>query len=159
MEQTELEEILKNHKKWLNGEGGERADFRFANLVGADFSGADLREADLFNANLVGADFRGADLRGTDFRGADLCRANFRGADLRRSTLEHYYITGGTRNDSALYIPQQNTIYAGCQILNVYQFFIRCKNKKSLEHKLYIEQLLIILKYRRIKNENITKQS
>jgi len=52
MEQSELNKILENHKKWLNNKGGERADLREA----------DLREADLQKANLRGANLRGADL-------------------------------------------------------------------------------------------------
>ena len=59
----ELNEILKKHKMWLNGEvGGERADLR----------GADLRSIHLRFADLRFADLRGADLRGTDLRGTDL---------------------------------------------------------------------------------------
>ena len=54
-----LQEILDNHVKWINGEaGGQRAD-----LIGADLRGADLREADLREADLREADLRGADLR------------------------------------------------------------------------------------------------
>ena len=60
MNQAELDEILKLHKKWLNNEpSGKRAI-----LHRADLREADLREADL----------RGADLRGADLRGADLFR-------------------------------------------------------------------------------------
>ena len=60
METNELKEILRKHKLWLNGEeGGERADLRGANLIGADLSRADLR-----GANLIGADLSRADLRG-----------------------------------------------------------------------------------------------
>lgn len=40
-----LKKILANHKKWLNGDAGIRADL----------SRADLREADLRGANLIGA--------------------------------------------------------------------------------------------------------
>ena len=42
MKREELETILKNHKLWLNHEGGERA-----NLRNADLQYADLRNADL----------------------------------------------------------------------------------------------------------------
>ena len=64
----ELEMILDNHRKWLEGKvGGVRADLRGANLCEAD-----LCEADLCGANLCGA---------------DLCRANLCGADLREADL------------------------------------------------------------------------
>jgi len=49
----QLDDILKNHKAWVESEGkeGERIDFRKADLRKADF-----READLRGANLKGAD-------------------------------------------------------------------------------------------------------
>ena len=57
MKREELETILKNHKLWLNHEGGERA-----NLRNADLRNADLRNADLQYANLRNADLQYADL-------------------------------------------------------------------------------------------------
>lgn len=47
MEQKQLEEILENHHKWLEGEGGERANLRWANLRWADLQGANLQMANL----------------------------------------------------------------------------------------------------------------
>jgi len=44
---------LDKHKKWLDGEGGERADLREANLRGADLYKADLRGANLRGARLL----------------------------------------------------------------------------------------------------------
>ena len=56
MTQKELQEILDKHKKWLNDEdGGERANLRGANLIGADLSDANLRCANLRGASLIGA--------------------------------------------------------------------------------------------------------
>ena len=52
MDAEKLKEILENHKKWLNGDGGERANLCWANLREADLYGADLRGADLRGANL-----------------------------------------------------------------------------------------------------------
>ena len=53
MEQKKLNEILKKHQKWLDGDpDGERANLRWADLQGADLQGADLRWADLQEANL-----------------------------------------------------------------------------------------------------------
>ena len=51
MDINDLKIILNNHEKWLNVEGGEKANLRGANLIGAD-----LREADLRGANLREAD-------------------------------------------------------------------------------------------------------
>ena len=43
MDEKELDDILANHKKWLNGEGGgKRADLHYADLSGADLSCAHL---------------------------------------------------------------------------------------------------------------------
>ena len=61
-----LKEILDDHEKWLRGEGGKRANLRYADLRYADLRGADLLGADLRDANLRGANLRGADLRGAD---------------------------------------------------------------------------------------------
>ena len=67
MEQNKLNKILNEHKLWLNGMDGKRAD-----LYGANLRGADLREVDLREADLYGADLRGANLRGANLRGADV---------------------------------------------------------------------------------------
>ena len=58
MTQEEFNAILENHKKWLEGNGGERA-----NLKGADLRDADLRDANLRGAYLYGANLCDADLR------------------------------------------------------------------------------------------------
>ena len=98
--ETELQEILKLHTKWLNNEkGGVRANLRGADFMGADFMGADLRHADFEGADLEGADlrhadFEGADLRHADFEGADLEGADFMVADLKHVDFEgakNYY--------------------------------------------------------------------
>ena len=93
MTSERLNEILKNHKKWLNNDnGGEcanltRADLGYANLTRANLRGADLRSANLRNANLGYANLRGADLRGANLRSANLRNANLRCADLRGANL------------------------------------------------------------------------
>ena len=88
-----LNEILKEHRQWLEGDGGgERANLRDADLRDANLLRADLRDADLRDANLRGADLRGADLWDAnllraDLRDANLLRADLRGADLRDANL------------------------------------------------------------------------
>jgi len=57
MKVTELKQILDDHKKWLNSEGGKRTNLGCANLRDAN-----LRDADLRDANLEGADLRDANL-------------------------------------------------------------------------------------------------
>ena len=75
MEKEKLDKILENHKLWLNGEGGE-----CANLRGADLRYANLYNIDLRCANLNSADLRCANLRGTNLRGTNLSGANLSGA-------------------------------------------------------------------------------
>jgi len=87
MEQETLSKILADHKKWLQSDGGERANLRNAGLRNADLRRADLRGANLRNADLRSADLRGADLRNADLRNADLRGADLRNADLRRADL------------------------------------------------------------------------
>ena len=83
MDNTNLQEIIESHGKWLRGEeGGRRADLCKADLCKANLSGADLS-----NADLSGADLSNADLRRADLRGADLSRANLYGAYLRNAYL------------------------------------------------------------------------
>ena len=101
MEQKELNKILREHKDWLDGNGGKQADLSSADLRGADLHFDDLRKADLHNADLRGADLhfddlRGADLHGADLRGADLHGADLRGADLRGANLTYSSINQAT---------------------------------------------------------------
>jgi len=94
MKQSELDEVIKLHRLWLNGyPEGSRANLRGADLYGANLHGANLRKAnlsgaDLRRANLRRADLREADLRGADLYVADLRRANLHGANLRKANLE-----------------------------------------------------------------------
>ena len=103
-----LEEVLENHRKWLNGD----RDGKRANLSGANLRGASLFKVDLSGANLYGADLGGADLRGAilyvaDLRraylhgvrlyGADLCGADLRGAYLGEVDLDGAKIDEATK--------------------------------------------------------------
>ena len=91
MTREELDNVLENHKHWLNEDcdGWENmkanlrdANLRDANLRDANLCGADLRDANLCGANLCGADLYGANLRDANLCGADLYGANLRGANL-----------------------------------------------------------------------------
>ena len=78
MTKERLNEVLKEHEKWLRTRFGLNPEGSRANLRDADLHGADLRDADLCDAYL-----RGADLRGADLCDAYLRDAYLRGADLR----------------------------------------------------------------------------
>ena len=83
MEQEKLNEIVANHGRWLQDEGGKCADLAGADLRGADLAGVNLRGAALEGTNLQGANLRGAILRYADLSVANLC-----GADLEETVLE-----------------------------------------------------------------------
>ena len=87
MEQKELNKILKQHKRWLQGEDGECANLRFTDLYRADLTWADLRRSNLRGANLAGANLCRADLRRSNLRGANLAGANLCRADLTEANL------------------------------------------------------------------------
>ena len=58
MQPDELKTVLENHRKWLWGEGGKRANLRDADLIGADLSGADLSGARLWSTIGNGREIR-----------------------------------------------------------------------------------------------------
>ena len=100
MTKEELNEILKKHKLWLEGEsGGERFSHFRENLSGFDFSGVDLRSDDLRGADLTGSNFSCANLKDAYLTGARLANvclinADLRGASLRGANLENSGLTG-----------------------------------------------------------------
>ena len=103
MNRDELNQILKDHKTWLDGSDGWSDEDR-ADLQEADLSGADLQEAELFGANLFAANLQGANLQGAKLCDADLCwadlrGANLKGADLRGANLRDA-ITHGIKTDA-----------------------------------------------------------
>jgi hypothetical protein len=85
----EMKMILENHKAWLEGCGGSRA-----NLSGANLSRANLSRANLSGADLSGADLSGADLSGAYLSRANLSRANLSRANLSRANLSGAYLYG-----------------------------------------------------------------
>jgi hypothetical protein len=88
MTQEEIAAVLADHKLWVEGKGGQRADLRGAYLQRADLQGADLQRAYLQGADLWGADLQGADLRGAYLQRADLWGACLQGADLWGADLQ-----------------------------------------------------------------------
>ncbi len=102
MNKEKLQKILENHKLWLAGGAGKRADLSGADLSGADLSGADLSNANLSNANLSGADLRYADLVGTYLRHADLSGADLIGADLSDAVLRDANLSGADLRNANL---------------------------------------------------------
>ena len=98
MEHNKLKEILKLHKKWLDGDvNGIRAkicgeDLRniklqYVDLRYAILESVDLRGADLSYALLERANFQDANLQCVNFYGANLQCACFQNADLHNAWL------------------------------------------------------------------------
>ena len=108
MKQSDLNEILTKHKRWLSGkEGGELAHLRGADLRGANLRYANLRNAYMRNADLRDADLRGVDMRNAYMRNADLRNAHLRyadlqGADLRSANLQSADLRGADLLDANL---------------------------------------------------------
>ena len=103
MTKEDLNKILEKHKLWLNcEEGGQRADFRSADLEGIDLRKADLSCADLSGANLSNANFYCVDLRCADLTNANLRYANLRYADLRDANLSCADLRGADIDFSCL---------------------------------------------------------
>ena len=144
----ELQLILANHLKWIDGEaGGARADLSGADLRGADLSGADLR-----GAYLSGADLRGAKLRGAKLRVADL-----RGALL--SSTDIYAIQNiGTRHDTTFYHVSTDLILCGCFSGTLEEFEAKVKATHSAGSLALAQYIAAIVFFRTIKeakqNEN-----
>jgi len=72
METSKLNEILDQHKLWLDGKGGKRADLGGANLTGANLTGAYLGFANLNTTDLTGVDLTGANLTDANLTNAIL---------------------------------------------------------------------------------------
>ena len=99
MNKRELSKIIREHKKWVMGEGGSGADLSGAYLSGAYLRGADLRGANLSSAylsgaNLSGADLSSANLSSADLSGADLSGAYLSSADLSSANLSSANLSG-----------------------------------------------------------------
>lgn len=129
--QEELSEILEKHEKWLNGEGGEKADLRETDLRKADLHHADLEYANLYCADLRGSDFRDANLQCANLNSSDLRCANLYCADLRGSDLRDAKLYGtdlryvyrpwlviaehiGSRRSETLYFADYDNVQCGC---------------------------------------------
>jgi uncharacterized protein YjbI with pentapeptide repeats len=114
IDQSELKEMLEQHKIWLKNKRGERLTLREADLRGANLSEADLRGANLRGADLRGANLRGADLSWADLSEADLRGANLRGADLSWADLSEADLIYMQLNQYQVFV-QRNKTRIGCE--------------------------------------------
>jgi len=141
MTENEIKEILENHQKWLNNDGGKKADLSGANLRGANLRGANLRGANLRGADLRGANLSGADLSGADLSGADLSGANLRGANLNGADLRGANLNGANLNGANLrgaYLNYTNLKDAYLNYTNLRYCIGNGKEIKSLQIGTYL---------------------
>lgn len=137
----EMKDVLEKHKKWLNDEGGEKADLsntylqnvnlRYVDLRYANLSGADLSHVYLQKANLQFAILTGADLTGADLTSADLIHTDLQFANLQNSFLQEAILYGaklqnvqrpwlvyagniGSRRYETLYFADYDSVRCGC---------------------------------------------
>ena len=88
--ESDLNEIIKKHEKWLNSEGteGEKADLSKADIRNANIkSYSNLEGAKVYEINLSGSNLIGVNLSKTDLTRADLSNANLTNADLSTANL------------------------------------------------------------------------
>jgi len=78
----ELTKTLEQHKLWLTGDGGKKANLSYSDLSDSDLSDSDLSDSDLSDSDLRGSNLRGSNLRGSDLRGSDLRDSNLSYSDL-----------------------------------------------------------------------------
>lgn len=88
MNKKQIQKIVKEHEKWIRGEGGEKANLAGANLMKANLAGINLEGADLKGAKLVGAKLMDANLKEANLVEANLVEANLEGASLMYANLE-----------------------------------------------------------------------
>jgi hypothetical protein len=142
MEQSELNLILEQHKFWIDGRGGKRANLEGANLRGANLYGANLYRANLQGANLEGAHLRDAyfyhaNLTGVDLTGANLTYTDMEEAILYGANLTHANLTGANLRDAILNcsigLPDVSWIIPGCLVnlsnIRIFGFYLYKEDK------------------------------
>lgn len=90
--QDQLNEILRDHERWLDRRGGKRAVFEYCDLSGLNFDGR----------NLTGAFFLCSDLSDSSFVRTALIHAGFYKCDLERSSFYEANLEQATLRSCAL---------------------------------------------------------
>ena len=142
MEASKLNQILEQHKFWIDGRGGKRANLEGANLKDANLRRADLRDANLRDANLEGAHLRDAffyraNLTGVDLTGANLTYTDMEEAILYGANLTHANLTGANLRDAILNcsigLPDVSWIIPGCLVnlsnIRIFGFYLYKEGK------------------------------
>ena len=84
----ELQEILEQHKLWLETRFDDEVKGKRADLSATNLYNANLENANLYNANLRYANLRYANLENANLENANLRYANLRYANLENANLD-----------------------------------------------------------------------
>ena len=133
--EMDLQKVLTEHKKWLDGNGGKCMDLHDTYLHGAD-----LRNEDLRYANLSGTDLRNTDLRGANLYNADLHSADLRGASLYNINLSYTnlsyvnlsYVNLYLTNLSYANLSYANLSYANLSYADLHSADLYCANLENI---------------------------
>ena len=133
MEKEQLQKILANHKNWLFGKEGEKADLSNADLSNADLSYANLNyanliDADLSNASLIGANLSYANLSYANLSYASLIYADLSKANLNYANLSNASLIGANLND-ALSNNNTSMYHLQCPEEGSYIAWKKCRNE------------------------------
>ena len=146
----ELQQVLADHKKWLNNEeGGVRANLDGANLVRANLDGANLVRANLDGANLAGANLVRANLDGANLDRAYLAGANLDGAYLVRARgFEPFICVGpiGSRQAYTTVYLYQDKVNCGCFTGTLAQFETKVQ-KTHTHNPVHLDEYLGLVAY------------
>lgn len=85
--QKELKKILSDHEKWLENDGGERADLSESDLRGISLSGINLSGSDLSESDLSWSNLSRSRLSRCNLSGSCLSESDLRGAFLPPPTM------------------------------------------------------------------------
>ena len=98
----ELGKILADHKLYLDGNGGKRANLSGSDLRGSNLSDSNLRGSDLSGSNLSGINLSHSNLSDSDLSGSDLSGSDLSHSNLRHSNLRHSNLSGSNMSYSDL---------------------------------------------------------
>lgn len=130
MNQQELNEVLRLHQLWIEGNPeGKNANLEGAylkgaylvgaNLIGANLEGANLSNANLSYANLEGARLESANLFMTSLEGANLAGASLFKTNLYKATLEGTNLKNSILWDTLGNCDEIRTIQTNYYIVNI----------------------------------------
>lgn len=95
LNQIELDQAIEKHLNYLKGKrGGARVIFKFKDLTGLTFRGADLSQADFTGSILAECNLSQGKFRGVSFYACDMRDSNMEKADLSFADLRGAYVAG-----------------------------------------------------------------